>query len=162
MQIHEFGKLCTWRIDVHITSNNMIQWEKCRNCTKLVLKPLAAKTGFSISVLCIAKVYTISVYMMTTSPQSCTLHDLFTWQHYHLYLHGSTTIFIYMAALPSLINWNEGQFELPVFFLKNVFFGTCNKWNYVFVTFNIIISYIFPKNLIQILPIVQKIWRLSL
>ena len=30
-----------------------------------------------------------------------------------------------------------------------------------FVTFNIIISYIFPENVIEIPQVVQKIWRLS-
>ena len=37
--------------DVRVTNNNIIGG---RHCTKLVLKPLAAKNGPSISVVCIA------------------------------------------------------------------------------------------------------------
>ena len=45
------GKHVLERVDVHTTTNNMIGGRKC---TKLVLKPLAAKKGLSILVLCIA------------------------------------------------------------------------------------------------------------
>ena len=44
---------CTWEI-VHVTNSNMIRRKEFRNCTTLVSKPLAAKNGLSISVLCIA------------------------------------------------------------------------------------------------------------
>ena len=48
---------CMWEI-VHVKGETCtlftILWYQGRNCTKLVLKPLAAKNGISISVLCIA------------------------------------------------------------------------------------------------------------
>ena len=39
--------------DVNVTNNNMIRRQKFKNCTKLVLKPLTAKNGLSIFVLCV-------------------------------------------------------------------------------------------------------------
>ena len=61
-----------------------------RNCAKLVLKPLAAKNGLSISVLYIAPFlvdYTLSVYMMNT------LHFCSLYTTYMIYLCGSATVF---------------------------------------------------------------------
>ena len=58
------------RADVHSTNNKVV----CgRNCTKIVLKLLAAKNRLSISILCNAPF--IFVYMMTTL-HPCTLQNL--------------------------------------------------------------------------------------
>ena len=69
---------CTWEI-VHVINNT---WYGDRNCTKLVLKPLAAKNGLSVSVLCIAPFLKIILFQYILWPPSifaaCTLHDLFT------------------------------------------------------------------------------------
>ena len=50
-----YNFLCTWEI-VPIKERTwtllIITWHGCSKCTKLVLKPLAAKNGRSISVLC--------------------------------------------------------------------------------------------------------------
>ena len=70
------GQMCTLLITT---------WHQSRNCTKLILKPLAAKNSLSISVLCIAS----SLYITFN----------FTWWlpsihvHYAIYLHSSSTIF---------------------------------------------------------------------
>ena len=64
-----------------------------RKCTKLVLKPLAAKNGLSISVLCIAlscRLYYFSLH--DDCPHFCSLY---------------TTRSISIAALPFLINWKQ-------------------------------------------------------
>ena len=54
-----------------------------------------------------------------------------------------------------------GQIDLPCGFSKNVFSkGRVTLW--FFVTFNIIISHIFPENFIEIPQVVQKIWKISL
>ena len=54
-----------------------------------------------------------------------------------------------------------GQFDLPCGFSENVFSkGRVTLW--FFVTFNIIISHIFPENSIEIPQVVQKIRKLSL
>ena len=69
---------CTWEI-AHVINNT---WYGDRNCTKLVLKPLAAKNGLSVSVLCIAPFLKIILFQYILWPPSifaaCTLHDLFT------------------------------------------------------------------------------------
>ena len=76
---------CMWKI-AHIKEQMctllIIKWYGSRNCTKLVLKPLAAKNSLSISVLCIATIHICNVY---------------------------NTQSIDIVALPFLINWNEKQ-----------------------------------------------------
>ena len=75
---------CTWEI-VHVQEQTSmlltITWD---GCTKLVLKPLPAKNGLSVSVFCVYCYfpvdYTISVYMMILV-------------HYAIYLHKSAIIF---------------------------------------------------------------------
>ena len=54
-----------------------------------------------------------------------------------------------------------GQFDTPCGFSKNVLSKGGVKPCF-FVTFNIIISHIFPENFIEIPQVVQKIWRISL
>ena len=71
--------------------NSMMCRQKFRNCTKLVLKPLAAKNGLSILVLCIApflQLYSFSL-LVDYPPR------LYTAQY------------IYIAALPLLIKLNQ-------------------------------------------------------
>ena len=51
--------------------------------------------------------------------------------------------------------------DLPCAFSKNVSSKERVK-PWFFVNFNIIISYIFPENFIEIPHVVQKIWRISL
>ena len=48
--------------DLHVTNNNMIG---DRNCTKLVLNPLAAKNGLSFSVLRTALFLQIILFQFT-------------------------------------------------------------------------------------------------
>ena len=48
--------------DLHVTNNNMIS---DRHCTKLVLNPLAAKSGLSLSVLCTALFLQIILFQFT-------------------------------------------------------------------------------------------------
>ena len=87
------GHPCMWEI-VHIKEQTcmlvIITSYGGRNCPKLVLKPLAAKNGLSISVLYIAPFlvdYTLSVYMMNT------LHFCSLYTTYMIYLCGSATVF---------------------------------------------------------------------
>ena len=50
-----YNFLCTWEIvpmKERTCTLLIITWHGCSKCTKLVLKPLAAKNGRSISVLC--------------------------------------------------------------------------------------------------------------
>ena len=76
---------CTWKI-VHIKEQTctllIITWYGDRNCTKLVLKPLAAKNGLSVSVLYIAPFLQIILFQFTWWLPSiftaCTLHYVFT------------------------------------------------------------------------------------
>ena len=82
-------RLCMWEI-VHVKEQAcavlIITWYSIRNCTKLVLKPLAAKNDFSIS--------------------TCVL--LLSWRLYNDYpplLY--TTQSFYIAELPFLVNWNK-------------------------------------------------------
>ena len=88
---------CFTCTDVHVKEWTctllIITWYDCRNCTKLVLKPLAVKNGLSFSaVYCSFPVdYTISIYMMNTL-HFCSLY---------------TTRSIYIAAIPFLINWKQ-------------------------------------------------------
>ena len=72
----------------------LITWFGRRNYTKSVFKPFAAKKRllYLSTVHCSFPLdYTILVNIMTTL-HSCTLRDLFTWQHHQF-----------------LINWNEKQ-----------------------------------------------------
>ena len=69
----------------------IITWYSSRNCTKLVLKPLAAKNGLSISILCTASFQKIILFQFTV--------------YYPPFLYTMQSI--YRAALPFLINWNE-------------------------------------------------------
>ena len=87
--------LCIWEI-IHVKEQTctllIITWYGNRNCTKLVLKPFAAKFSLSISVLCTViscRLY-ISVYA-TTTIHLCALRDLC----------------IYKAVPPFLINLDE-------------------------------------------------------
>ena len=69
-----------------------------------------------------------------------------------------------------LLNWisltlkklgNAGQFDpIPLWFFQNVFSRESVKPCF-FLTFNIIISYIFPETFYEIPHIVEKIWRFS-
>ena len=52
----------------------------------------------------------------------------------------------------------EGQFDPPCGFSKNVFSKDGVK-SWFFVTFNIIISHIFPENFNNIRQVAQKIWH---
>ena len=68
---------------------------------------------------------------------------------------------------PGENSWNRAkklskfrQFDPPCGFFKNVFFRESVKPVF-FVTFDIILSHIFPKNFIEIIQVVQKIWRFS-
>ena len=86
--------LCAWEI-VQVkeqTCTLLVITYGSRNYTKLVLKPLAAKSGLSISILCIAPFLRLYYF---------SLHDdyppLYTMQSF------------YIAALPILVNGNEKQ-----------------------------------------------------
>ena len=74
--------------DLHVTNNNLIG---DRNCTKLVLNPLAAKNGLSFSVLCTALFLQIILFQFTW------------WVTLFMY----TTRSIYRAVPQFLINGNE-------------------------------------------------------
>ena len=54
-----------------------------------------------------------------------------------------------------------GQSDTTLWFSKNASSKERAK-PWFFVTFNIIISHIFPENFIEITVVVQKIWRISL
>ena len=52
-----------------------------------------------------------------------------------------------------------GQLDPPCGFSKIVF--SIEGWSSVFVTFNMILSHIFPKHFFEIPQVVQNIWRFS-
>ena len=82
------ASLCTWEI-VHVKEQTcmllIITWYGGRKCTKLVLKPLAAKNGLSILVMCTAPFLKIILFQFTWWPPS--------WLHYAIFLRSSATIF---------------------------------------------------------------------
>ena len=89
---------CTWQIvngKEQICTLLTITWYSSRNCNKLVLKPLAAQNGLSISILCTSPF----LYLIYFS-----LHD-----DYPPFVLNMWSI--YRAALPLLINWNEKWFS---------------------------------------------------
>ena len=74
---------CTWEIEhekEQLCMLLILTWYSSRNCTKLLLKPLAAKNCLSISVLCIAPFLLIILFQFTWWLPSIfaafTLHNL--------------------------------------------------------------------------------------
>ena len=91
---------CAWEI-VHVKEQTcmtctllIITWLGGKNCTKLVLKPLAAKNGLSISVLWIAPFLYITLFQ-------------FTWWLLSIFAACTQLVSIYIAALLFLINWKH-------------------------------------------------------
>ena len=86
---------CTWEIVNEQTCTTCtlltITWYDGRNCTKLVLKPLASKNDLSISVLCIASFLLIILFQVTW-----WLLSIFA---VCIYLHSSATIFDKLKAV---------------------------------------------------------------
>ena len=73
-----------------------------------------------------------------------------------------TMIIAFITLTLKQLKGREGvQFDIPCGFSKKVSSkGRVKPW--LFVTFNIIISHIFPKIFIEIPQVVQKIWIISL
>ena len=72
------GNCAHKRADMHFT-NNMIPWYSSRNCTKLVLKPLACKNSLSISGLYIATFLQIIQLQFTWWLPRGSLANLIYW-----------------------------------------------------------------------------------
>ena len=65
-----------------------------------------------------------------------------------------------LSANALIISYHLFLTPSPLRFFRNVFSRERLKL-WFFVTFNIIIGYIFPENFIEIPQVVQKIWRFS-
>ena len=73
----------------------------------------------------------------------------------------SASVFLKHFLIFNLKRLGGSQFDSPCCFFTNVSPKKRLK-PYLFVTFNIIISHIFPENFIEIPQVVQKILRLSM
>ena len=86
---------CTWEI-VYVKEQKCtlltITWYSGRNCTKLVLKPLADQDGLSISILCTAPFLYFILFQFTPWLPSQFVFTIWS---------------IYRAVLSFLIKWNE-------------------------------------------------------